>query len=77
MPPKKVLAVDPASRPVPPSPSPAPQEPTTPINSQDDFHLDQPDNPFTEQTTPNLAQAIMLMTNELRRRDTPSKTLQY
>jgi len=73
MPPKKVLAVDPASRPVPPSPSPAPQEPTTPINSQDDFHLDQPDNPFTEQTTPNLAQAIMLMTNELRRRDTPSK----
>jgi hypothetical protein len=71
MPPKKTQPqpVDPTS----PTPPPI-DHPTTPI--QDDFYQDPqdpPGNPFTEQSTPNLAQAIMLMTNELRRRDTPAK----
>jgi hypothetical protein len=83
MPPRRALTVDPAARQLPPSPTPAPQlsplDPVTPTNNPDDSNrqdqddFDPPDNPFTEQSTPNLAQAIMLMTKELRRRETPPK----
>ena len=81
MPPRRATTVDPAARQLPPSPTPAPQlsplDPVTPTNKPDDSNqqddFDPPGNPFTEQSTPNLAQAIMLMTNELRRRDTPPK----
>ena len=66
--------------PLPASPTPVPQEhpqdpqdPTTPTNVFDQDPQDPPGNPFTEQSTPNLAEAIMLMTNELRRRDAPAK----
>jgi hypothetical protein len=74
MPPRRTQP--PQASPTPPPQDPPqilPQDPTTPTNNPDVFEQDPPDNPFTEQTTPNLAQAIMLMTNELRRRDTPAK----
>jgi hypothetical protein len=68
MPPKRLQA---SQAPVPESPTPVPQElpqnPTTPTNSRDVFDQDPLGNPFIEESSPNLAQAIMLMTNELRR----------
>ena len=75
MPPKKAQVIDPIDRPILPSPTPLPQNPTTPPDNQDDFYQDPLDNPLTEQSTPTLAEAIMLMTNELRRRDASSKSL--
>src|SRR3984885_14226344 len=54
----------------PVSPSPVLQGPITPTNQQDqqeDVDEEPLKNPFTNQPTPNLAEAIMLMTQELRR----------
>ena len=54
--------------------SPTPQNVVTSANARDDAEdNDPPSNPNTPPPTPNLAQAIMLMTNELRRRDAPPK----
>jgi hypothetical protein len=82
MPPKKPSGTAAASAarlpPIPETPSPAPQDPVTPSNS---IYVPEPqpdtpqpiNNPFVEQSTPNLAQAIVLMTDELRRRETPRR----
>ena len=59
----------------PVSPTPVPQGLITPTNRQDlqeDVDEEPLDNPFTNQPTPNLAEAIMLMTQELRRRENTS-----
>ena len=62
----------------PDSPTPQNPDPATPTNQTNDTPHD-PDefedlrNPFANQTTPNLAEAIMLMTQEIRRRDTAPK----
>jgi Ty3 transposon capsid-like protein len=52
----------------PPEP---PESPSPPHQEIDDDLLS---NPLHDQSTPSLAQAIMLMTAELRRRDSPSKS---
>jgi hypothetical protein len=57
----------------PESPTPSHQDTPTPTNAQDEIDNDLLSNPLHDQSTPSLAQAIMLMTAELRRRDTPSK----
>ena len=46
---------------------PALEDPA-PGDEQEDNYEDKPDNPLSNQPTPNLAEAIMLMTEELRRR---------
>ena len=53
--------------------TPTLHEPITPTNTRDDNDNDPPSNPFTQQSTLNLAQAIMLMTNELCYYDAPLK----
>ena len=48
------------------------QKLVTSTNAQDDAEdNDLPSNPNTQPPTPNLAQAIMLMTNKLHQRDAP------
>ncbi len=61
---------------IPETPSPALQDPITPSNSiyVPDPQPDTPqpiNNPFVEQSNPNLAQAIVLIMDELRRQETP------
>jgi Ty3 transposon capsid-like protein len=62
---------------VPDFPTHSRQNTPTPSNNQDQLDDQNDDdhisNSFQDQTTPSLAEAIMLMTAELRRRDTPSK----
>ena len=54
--------------------SPTPQNLVTSTNARDDAKdNDLPSNPNTQPPTPNLTQAIMLMTSKLRQRDTPLK----
>ena len=56
------------------TPTPDPQEPTLSAHIHevtDKF----PDDPTKDQPAPNLAEAIMLMTNELCRQETPSKPI--
>ena len=58
------------------SPIPDPQEPSTSAHIEEVLEEDMPDNQTDNQTdssAPNLAEAIMLMTNELRHRDAPPK----
>jgi hypothetical protein len=63
----------------PDSPIPSRQNTPVPNIAQDDNAPDENDDDkisshLQDQSTPSLAQAIMLMTAELRRRDTPSKS---
>ena len=51
---------------------PALEDPA-PGDEQEDIYEDKPDNPLSNQPTPNLAEAIMLMTEELRRRETNTR----
>ena len=56
------------------SPIPDPQEPSTSAHIEEVLEEDTPDNQTDNQTdssAPNLAEAIVLMTNELRRRNAP------
>src|ERR1700761_531190 len=58
------------------SPTPDPQEPSTSAHIKEVLDEDTPDNQTDNQTNssaPNLAEAIVLMTNELRCRDAPPK----
>ena len=58
--------------PVPKDP-PVINNPDPKANQEETADEDLTENPFSDHTTPNLAQAIMLMTNELRRRDGTSR----
>ena len=55
-------------------PNPNLQEPSMSAHIKEVTQDDSPDD-LTVDPTPNLAEAIVLMTNELRHRDTPSKTV--
>ena len=58
------------------SPIPDPQEPSTSAHIEEVLEEDTPDNQTNNQTdssAPNLAEAIVLMTNKLHRRDAPPK----
>ena len=55
---------------------PSRQDTPTPSNIQDEINNDNISNPLLDQPTPSLAQAIVLMTEELRQRDSPSKQAQ-
>ena len=56
------------------TPTLEPQEPSLSGHIHKVTEEDHQDNP-SDETTPNLAEAIMLMTNKLRRRDTLPKTI--
>ena len=56
------------------TPTPEPQEPSLSTHIHEVTEEDHQDNP-SDETTPNLAEAIMLMTNELCQRDTLPKTI--
>jgi hypothetical protein len=56
---------------VPPDEAPIP-EAEIPVPDEDNDQEEPPNDDFTDETTPNLANAIMLMTQELRRRETPA-----
>ena len=58
---------------IPESQVPSRQNTPTPSNIQDEINNDNISNPLRDQPTPSLAQAIVLMTEELHRRDSPSK----
>src|SRR6202044_2082847 len=77
MPRAKALVVEPLDEQVPDIPV-VPDPPEVPEPSDDEEVPDLNPNvsvgtPFVDETTPNLAEAIMLMTRELRRRETPSR----
>jgi len=56
------------------TPTPIPEGPRTPTNQPADINNEDPwENPFLNQPTPNLAEAIMLMTHELTRREAAPK----
>ena len=55
-------------------PTPDPQEPTLSAHIHE-VTDEIPDDLTKDQPAPNLAEAIMLMTNELHRRETPSKPI--
>ena len=56
------------------TPTPDPQEPTLSAHIHE-VTEEIPDDPTEDQPAPNLAEAILLMTNELCRRETPSKPI--
>jgi len=77
MPRAKAPVVEPLDEQVPDIPV-VPDPPEVPEPSDDEEVPDLNPNvsvgtPFVDETTPNLAEAIMLMTRELRRRETPSR----